>query len=331
MDNNFTGVTKDKRMQTIEIDRYIRQPDKPYIARITGQLTYGEVFEALKSHLAYVDMLPDEYFILSSQLDPNEHIPKDWRSFSFKTSFGDSEGIYIDIELETDRGNQDFATAKTLKSSTEDFLRMCRIAAECDLMLNGNGVVFELPKDVRDELKERNTVHGEVCDYHFYVASSDMANHFKSVERQAKELNMEEAAEEYVNRKQRYPNGVITTLGVEYKTERNDFFPCLVDSNDTNPHLIGGEVDILWFNDGIERYTNNYMEDPVLKQEATFLNVLDKLTKGLSEIESKLTRAGLVNGESEDVHSKSAALSGEIERHNDLEDEDLVADDGMEL
>lgn len=220
MDNNFTGVTKDKRMQTIEIDRYIRQPDNPYIARITGQLTYGEVFEMLKSHLAYVDMLPDEYFILSSHLDPNEHIPKDWRSFSFKTSFGDSEGIYIDISLETDKGSQAFAAAKTLKNGTEDFLRMCRIAAECDLMLNGNGVVFELPKDVRDTLMERDAAH---------------------------------------------------------------------------------------------------------------VNTPDITSKSLSETEAKLTRAGLVNGESEDVCSKSAALSGEIERHNDLEDEDLAADDGMEL
>ncbi|MGN0679255.1 MAG: hypothetical protein ACI4JS_06290, partial [Oscillospiraceae bacterium] len=65
--------------------------------------------------------------------------------------------------------------------------------------------------------------------------------------------------------------------------------------------------------------------------EPTFSNVLDKLPKSLSEIESKLTRAGLVNGESEDVHSRATALSGEIERHNDLEDEDLAADDGMEL
>ncbi|MGN0678336.1 MAG: hypothetical protein ACI4JS_01610, partial [Oscillospiraceae bacterium] len=269
---SFTGVTPDRKMQTIGIDRYIHQPDNPYTVRITGQLTYGEVFDMLKSHLEHVNMLPDEYFILSSQLDPNEHIPKDWRSFSFKTSFGGSEGIYIDISLETDKGNQEFATAKTLKSSTEDFLRMCRIAAECDLMLNGNGLVCELPKDVRDTLKERNTVHGEVCDFHFFVESFDTNNYYKSVERRAKEVNMEEAAEEYVNRKQRYPNGVITTLGVEYKTDRSDLFPHLVAGYDLNPHLIGGEVDILRFKDGIECYTDNYIEDPVLKQEPTFSN-----------------------------------------------------------
>lgn len=52
----------------------------------------------------------------------------------------------------------------------------------------------------------------------------------------------------------------------------------------------------------------------------------------LSEIESKLVRAGLVNGDDKHgIRDKANAVAGEIERHNDLEDSGAVADDQLEL
>ncbi len=52
----------------------------------------------------------------------------------------------------------------------------------------------------------------------------------------------------------------------------------------------------------------------------------------LSEVEGKLVRTGLVNGDNrQDIRDKAAAVAGEIERHNDLEDSGAVADDQLEL
>ena len=50
-----------------------------------------------------------------------------------------------------------------------------------------------------------------------------------------------------------------------------------------------------------------------------------------TEIEGKLIRAGLVNGESESFQSEAAAYASEIDHHNDYEDEGLTEDDEMEL
>lgn len=209
MNEKFTGITPDNKLQTIEIDHYIQQEDNRYIAKLAGQLTFGEVFEKLKAHLEYVGMLPDEYFNLSPELNPDEHIPKDWQIFRVNTEYGASEGIYIHIGLEADHGNVSFATGKTLDESTEDYVRMSRIAAECNMMLNGDGAFYKLPNDIRDYLESKRTE--------------------------------------------------------------------------------------------------------------------------LSDTETKLVHSGLVNGESDEVHDKSAELKREIEHHNELEDEDLVEDDQWDL
>ena len=56
------------------------------------------------------------------------------------------------------------------------------------------------------------------------------------------------------------------------------------------------------------------------------------LAEALREIESKLVRAGLVNGDDkQEIRDKSNAVAGEIEHHNDLEDSGAVADDQLEL
>lgn len=326
MNNKFTGVTPDKKMKTIGIDRYVPQEDNAYAARVTGQLTYGEVFDQLKAHLEYVEMLPDEYLMFSPEINPDDHILKDWRSFRLNTAFGGSEGIYIDISLDTDHGKTDFATGKTLNESTEDFVKMCRIAAECDLMLNGNGEVRELPCNVRELLKERSIVHGNICDLTFYVTSYDTENRGREPEKIALNLTLDEAKEEFEIRANRYPGNVITLLGVDYRTGRRDL----------NLHGVGAD-DLIQCKDG-KLQLLDWETDPVLKEEVifpdtSFMDAADALKQfvgELSDSEGKLVRTGLVM-DGDDVHEEAASVKGEIERHNDLEDEGLTEDDQLQL
>lgn len=145
------GITETGKLKTIEIDKYEPIPDKPGRCRAIGQAGKQEIFEQLKDHLKYVGMLPDEYFLLSTQQP--EFIPENWREFTCNVSYGGSEGIYLDILLNTPDGFQNFITGKTLSEDVESFLDMSRIAAECNLMLNGNGSLVELPQDISEYLE----------------------------------------------------------------------------------------------------------------------------------------------------------------------------------
>ncbi len=145
------GITDTGKLKTIEIDKYEPIPDKPGRCRAVGQASKQEIFDQLKDHLEYVGMLPDEYFIISTQ--PSEIIPENWRDFTCNVSYGGSEGIYLDISLNTASGSQSFITGKTLSEDVESFLNMSRVAAECNLMLNGNGSVKALPRDIAEYLE----------------------------------------------------------------------------------------------------------------------------------------------------------------------------------
>jgi len=326
MSNNFTGITPDKKMKTIEIDRYIHQQDNPYTVKVAGQLTYAEAFEKLKSHLEYVEMLPDEYLGLHSGIDPDEHIPKDWKGFRFDTVFGTAvgaaDGIYMDITIDTDHGIENFAYGKTHKESTEDFMRMYRIAAECDLMLNGNGDIFRLPNDVYDLLKERSLTHGNISDFNFYVASFDTEKKYRTAEPIAYDLDLEEAKEELIARVNKYPDTINTMLGVNYKAHDKEL----------SPRYSLGMLDLLQFVDGNLHVSDDWKKDCLLTQEQAFKGVMENINMSLSDIEGKLVRTGLVDGNnSEEIRSASTEISREIDRHNDLEDEDLVDEDGWGL
>ena len=318
-ENKFSGVTPDLKMQTIEIDRCVAQGNN-FAAKIQGQMTYGEVFDELKSHLEYVGLLPDEYFILSSEINKDENIPKGWRFFRTNTMFGGSEGIYIDIELETDAGVSHFATGKTLNENTDDYMQMCKIAGECYLMLNGNGGICELPKDIKDKLIERNITHGEVCNYSFFVTSLDDNNGYRNEIPSAVGLSAEQAQEEYIRRKELYP-GNTTLLGVEYVTDRRDL----------THTLAGGAILLRYNNNGNESLLDDFVMDTILSQEETLKPFISKLKSSLSETETKLKNAGLVSGNINEIHSKTTDVAREIVHHNELEDEDLIEDDQWDL
>lgn len=91
------GITDTGKLKTIEIDKYEPIPDKPGYCRAVGQASKQEIFDQLKDHLEYVGMLPDEYFIISTQQP--EIIPENWRDFTCNVSYGGSEGIYLDKSL----------------------------------------------------------------------------------------------------------------------------------------------------------------------------------------------------------------------------------------
>ncbi len=150
------GITDNGKLKTIEIDKYEKNPSNPIYVRKTGQISYQEAFDQLKDHLEYVGMLPDEYFLLSNEIDSSAPIPEDWRGFNSTAEFGESEGIYMDIVLDVAGKKQSFATGKTLSEDVESFLNMSRAAAECNLMLNGNGSLMALPQDIVEYLEYLN-------------------------------------------------------------------------------------------------------------------------------------------------------------------------------
>lgn len=119
------------------------EPNEKGLVRQIGMKTAKEVFDQLKAHLESKDLIPDEYFQLSSQVDGKRELPR-YRDAVCHTNWGGSEGIYIDIYLrymDEDRNwrTMSLAVGKTLSESGDAFLHMSRIAAECSMMLNGWG------------------------------------------------------------------------------------------------------------------------------------------------------------------------------------------------
>lgn len=157
MNENFTGIIDGSRLQSIEIDRHIRQPiDGEYSAAVRGQLTYAEVFEMLKSHLKAVGMISESsnWLQLSENINPDEYIPKDWKSFDFNITQNE-KCIRMNIFLNRDNGDvENFIKAEYPSTDAEDFVNVSRIAAQCSLMLNGNGCVYNMPQDITEWLTQ---------------------------------------------------------------------------------------------------------------------------------------------------------------------------------
>ena len=135
------------KIKSLELEKW-SEPDENGFVRKIGMANAKNSFESLKQHLTKFNMLPDEYFFFNG---PKYRLDGDLPEFDQAVcipSYGESEGIYLDINLLCfdDHGHQEiipFATGKTLKESGDDFLRMARIAAECSLMLNGRGAEYE--------------------------------------------------------------------------------------------------------------------------------------------------------------------------------------------
>jgi len=69
------------------------------------------------------------------------------------TNFAKVKGINLDVFFRTGHGDVRLATGYTAKDSADDFFRMSRIAAECSLMLNGNGAAYFLSSDRNQKIE----------------------------------------------------------------------------------------------------------------------------------------------------------------------------------
>lgn len=150
METKKSGIINKEQMRGIDWQIYEKLEDGIH-AKLVGTKTYRQIFEELKEHLEAVGFVPDDYFSLSTDIgDSDAQIPINTNGFFANADWGGSEGIYIDVVLSTDNKNYSFATGKTLSEDTESYIRMSRIAAECQLMLNGG--LMDIPEDIKNKL-----------------------------------------------------------------------------------------------------------------------------------------------------------------------------------
>ena len=150
METKKSGIIDKEKMQGIDWQIYEKMDDGLHV-KLVGTKTYRQIFEELKAHLEAVGFIPDEYFELSPHInDPDAQIPLNTEGFFAAADYGDSEGIYVDIGFSSDNENHPFATGKTLTEDTESYIKMSRIAAECQLMLNSG--LIEIPEDIKNKL-----------------------------------------------------------------------------------------------------------------------------------------------------------------------------------
>ena len=138
-----------RNIQTINPGKFEKTSAKNAQKQI-GRITAGECFTLLKNHLEETGLMPDEYFSLTWNVAESMELP-DYRKAVCSVDWGSSEGIYLDISLEYmedhERKSMKMIVGKTLGTSGEDYMIMSRIAAECALMLNGEGYIYKVPEE----------------------------------------------------------------------------------------------------------------------------------------------------------------------------------------
>jgi len=155
-----------REIKTIDIYKY-SEPDENNCVHVVGRISPREAFDTLKNHLDQNGLLPDEYFLEGDwEYSQNTELPNFSQALCH-VNYGGSEGIYLDIALKyydkTDNRTKfyDFATGKTLGESGDDFLKMSRIAAECNMMLNGFGQKIEFALE-DPYIKQTNSIEREM-------------------------------------------------------------------------------------------------------------------------------------------------------------------------
>ena len=102
-------------------------------------MNLSELYEKIKRHLDNQNLLPDEYFEISSRISDSELDVGEDISISCKTRWGGSEGIYIDVYLDyPDKRKRSIITGKSLGETEADYDRMNYIAGEIYKYVNGS-------------------------------------------------------------------------------------------------------------------------------------------------------------------------------------------------
>lgn len=111
------------------------------------RLRAKEAFEYLAAHLREQHLLPDKHFLFNSfGCWPDGLLPPFCKA-KCDVELDGANGVNLTINMEyaDDTGElkfEHFAFGKSLDGSADGFYRMCRIAAECNLVLNGGGEEF---------------------------------------------------------------------------------------------------------------------------------------------------------------------------------------------
>lgn len=145
-----SGIIDKEKMRGIDWQIYEKMDDGIHV-KLVGTKTYRQIFDELTEHLKALDFVPEDYFELSPHInDPDAQIPLDTYSFHANADWGYNEGVYVDIWFTTENKQFEYATGKTLAEDIETYVKMSRIAAECQLMLNGG--LMEIPEDIKNKL-----------------------------------------------------------------------------------------------------------------------------------------------------------------------------------
>ncbi len=150
METKKSGIINKEKMRGIDWQIYEKLDDGVHV-KLVGTKTYRQIFDELRDHLKAVGFLEDFSFALSGRIsDPDKQIPLNTYGFHAAADWGGSEGIDVNIGLTVGNKQFAFATGKTLSEDIESYLKMSRIAAECQLMLNGG--VMSIPEDTKSRL-----------------------------------------------------------------------------------------------------------------------------------------------------------------------------------
>ena len=148
-----------EKVKTLDQVRW-SEPDESGFRRIIGMANAREAFDWLKEHLKAMNLLPDGYFIFKeANFVAFPDLPEGCRAIC-TVDWGQENGICMNITVSGfgvggRLREMPFATGKTYSVNADAYYRMYRIAAECSLMLNGDGYAYnhenvELVLDLHD-------------------------------------------------------------------------------------------------------------------------------------------------------------------------------------
>lgn len=135
---NKAEKTEKTERTIIETAIFEQDPKYSCIVHFVGTRKVFDVFNELVEILKKNDMMPDEYFILDSEYTEHSKMPEFCNIYAY-ACWGGSEGVYLDVIMEDDKGQHHFATGKTLGETEADYDRINAIAGFIHKTFTGFG------------------------------------------------------------------------------------------------------------------------------------------------------------------------------------------------